>query len=312
MRYGILKKLKEAQAFVSGEELAADAGVTRAALWKHLKAMKEEGARIDSVTGRGYRLHTPPDVPRAEYVKAYMSADAEVFFEDSTGSTNEDAKAAALVSGIERAVFISGQQTQGKGRKGRSWVSPPGGLYMSFLVRPDIEPDKVPGLTLMASVKFCEALEQETGTSAHIKWPNDILIGGKKAAGILTESMIGMDGVEYVVCGIGINVSTRFEGELKKKAYSVDTNRTLLAAEAADRFFEGYDTFLAEGLKPFMPEFRRRNAISGQVTVISPRGNETGGFAGFDDTGAILLSIDGQEKRYVAGEVSLRGDGVYV
>lgn len=309
MKYDILKQLKDAQGYVSGEALAGS--VTRAALWKHIKAMEADGARIEGVTGKGYRLISPPEVPRAEYVKAYISADAEVFYKDSTLSTNDDAKRAAADKSIKRAVFIASEQTAGRGRKGRVWVSPAGGLYMTFLVRPDIEAESVPGITLMAAVKTCEAIESVSQLKAEIKWPNDVLISGRKLAGILTESMIGMDGVDYIVCGVGVNVLPP-EGEFKNTACHIAVGRMLLAAAITDSFFEGCDEFERGGLSPFMNDFRNRSMLSGEVTVSSPAGSETGTFLGFDDSGALLIDCSGKKKRFVAGEVTLRGGGIYV
>lgn len=309
MKYDILKQLKDASGYVSGETLGGN--VTRAALWKHIKAMEADGAAIEGVTGRGYRLISPPQVPRAEYVKAYLSSDAQIFYKDSTFSTNDDAKQAAADKSIKRAVFIASEQTAGRGRKGRVWTSPAGGLYMTFLARPDIEADSVPGFTLMVAVKTCEAVESVAPVAARIKWPNDVLSGGKKLAGILTESMIGMDGVDYIVCGVGVNVLPP-RGDLKKTACHIGVNRTLLAAAVIDKFFEGYDGFVRGGLSPFMNDFRNRSMLSGDVTVNSPAGSETGTFLGFDDTGALMLSCAGERKRFVAGEVTLRGRGIYV
>ncbi len=309
MKYDILKQLKETQGYVSGETLAGS--VTRAALWKHIKAMEADGARIEGVTGRGYRLISPPEVPRTEYVRAYMSADAQVFYKDSTLSTNDDAKRAAADKSIKRAVFIASEQTAGRGRKGRVWTSPPGGLYMTFLARPDIEAESVPGFTLMAAVKTCEAVESVAPVKVTIKWPNDVLRGGKKLAGILTESMIGMDGVDYIVCGIGVNVLPP-KDEFKNTACHIAVGRMLLAAAVIDRFFEGCDEFARSGLAPFMNDFRSRSMLSGEVTVSSPAGSETGTFLGFDDSGALLVDCAGKKKRFVAGEVTLRGGGLYV
>ncbi len=308
MRHEVLKRLKDAGGFVSGEKLGD--GVTRAALWKHIKAMKADGADIESITGRGYRLVSPPDVPRAEYVSAYTTADAKVFYKDVTTSTNDDAKQAGR-DGQDRAVFIAGRQESGRGRKGRVWSSPTGGLYITFLVRPDIEAEKAVGITLMAAVALCEAVEKTAGVSPKIKWPNDALVNGKKLSGILTESMMSMDGVEYAVCGIGTNTGTNFVGELAEKACSINVNKTLLAAALTDSFFDGYDKFLSGGFASFMHKFRERNALSGEVTVTSAGGSETGEFSGFDDSGALLLRREGEVKRYVAGEVTLRGGGIY-
>jgi len=317
MRQKIYAQLKNTDGFISGETLSTALGITRAALWKHINAMKTDGALIESVTSRGYRLISPPTVPRAEYLAAHTRHDMPVYYKPSVTSTNDVAKTAAQSEPGE-AVFIAGQQTAGKGRKGRTWVSPKNaGLYMSFLVRPSIEPARVSGLTLMAAVALSDAIQAATGIHTQIKWPNDILIGGKKAVGILTESLLNMDGIDYIVCGMGINVAQKsFDDELKEKATSLTmhgkTNTTELAAAIIDAFLDALDIFTRDGLSPFMSAFRARSAISGRVSVISPGHRDTGDFAGFDDDGALLIESGGQTKRFIAGEVSLRGENGYV
>jgi len=306
--------------FVSGEALSTPLGITRAALWKHIKAMQEDGAVIESMPSKGYRLISPPTVPRAEYVAAYLHRDVPVFYQRSVTSTNDVAKEAGQDRSLRRAVFIADEQTAGKGRKGRTWASPRGdGLYMSFLLRPDIDPSRISGLTLMAAVALTDAIASTTGLSAGIKWPNDILIGGKKTAGILTESLLNMDGVDFIVCGIGINVAQpRFDGELADTATSlamsggIGINRTLLAAAVINAFMDAADVFEKDGLAAFMPAFRARSVISGRVTIISPGRRDTGECLGYDDDGAIRIDCDGNIKRFVAGEVSLRGENGYV
>ncbi len=314
MRDDIYRQLIGTDGFVSGGALGEAYGVTRAALWKHIKAIQEDGAGIESVTGKGYRLVSPPKIPRAGYVRAHMRRDIPVFYEDSVASTNDVAKTAAHETDLQTAVFIAGEQTAGKGRKGRVWASKPGqGVYMTFLVRPKTDPEKISGLTLAAAVAVCAAIEAVTESVPLIKWPNDVIVDGRKAAGILTESMVNMDGIEFVVCGIGINTdASLFEEEIRGTAFALNANNTLLAAAVIDRFLDAYDTFETSGLAPFMDVFRRRSAIAGTVTVTGTGGSETGELAGFDDDGAILLNCGGQTKRYVAGEVSLRGERGYV
>lgn len=311
MRDVIYRRLKEAGGYISGEVLSGELGVTRAALWKHIRAMEADGAVIDSVPRRGYKLISPPDVPLADYVSAHIRHDIPVFYRPVTASTNDDAKTAARK--MQTGVFIAGEQTAGKGRKGRIWVSKPrSGVYMSFLVRPKTAPERVAGLTLAAAVAMCRAIESVSDVSALIKWPNDIIVSDKKAAGILTESMIGMDGVDFVVCGIGVNTRPAFDGELADRAAAITANGTLLAAAMIDKFLDAFDEFEQDGLAPFMNEFRRRSAISGTLTVSSPSGSETGELVGFDDDGALLLNVGGETRRYLAGEVSLRGENGYV
>jgi BirA family biotin operon repressor/biotin-[acetyl-CoA-carboxylase] ligase len=311
LRDVIYRRLKETNDYISGEALSGELGVTRAALWKHIRAMEADGAVIDSVPRRGYKLLSPPDVPLAEYVGAHIRRDIPLLYQPVTGSTNDDAKAAAR--NMQTGVFIAGEQTAGKGRKGRVWVSKPrGGVYMSFLVRPKTAPERVAGLTLAVAVAMCHAIESVADVTALIKWPNDIIVCGKKAAGILTESMIGMDGVDFVVCGVGVNTRPSFEDELADRAVGITANGTLLAAAMIDKFLDAFDAFEQHGLAPFMDEFRRRSAISGILTVSSPSGSETGELVGFDDGGALLLKVNGETRRYLAGEVTLRGEHGYV
>ena len=314
MRFEIFKSMVDAVGFVSGETLSEPLGVTRAALWKHIKAMQVDGAEIESVTNKGYRLVTPPIVPRAEYVRAYMRRDVPVFYEEQTQSTNETAKAAARDSRLKEAAFLAGEQTAGKGRLGRTWVSRPGqGVYVTMLIRPTTDPARVSGITMMAAVAVCQAIDQMSDGQPRIKWPNDVLVDGKKAAGILTESMVQMDGVEFVVCGIGINTCAEaLDSETAKIASVVNANPTLLAAAVIDRFFSAFEVFEKEGLAPFMAIYRERSAVNGTITLTSAGGSVTGTFAGYDDEGAILIDCGGETKRFVAGEVSLRGENGYV
>ena len=241
------------------------------------------------------------------------SAIKNIKYLKSVTSSNDIAKK----SSETEAVFVADEQTAGKGSKGRSWQSRKGdGLYMSFLVRPKIEMSLIPGITLMVAVVVCNAIEQVCGVAATIKWPNDVLVGGKKVAGILTESVFGAEGVERVVCGIGINTNQRFSGELQDKAASLKirkkSQKMLLCNKVVSSFFDGYDAFLSKRLAYFMPEFRQRSAISGEVTIIEPNAQSTGALVGFDDTGAIIIDIGGEKRRFIAGEISLRGENGYV
>ncbi len=314
MRFEIFKALKDADGFISGEALSETLGVTRAALWKHIKAIQADGAQIESAVSKGYRLVSPPLLPRAEYVRAYLHSDVPVFFEERCASTNETAKTAARGGSLMQAAFIAGEQTAGKGRLGRAWVSKPGqGVYATMLIRPKIDPSRVSGITVMAAVAVCEAIEAVSALKPRIKWPNDVLLDDKKAVGILTESMVQMDGVEFAVCGIGINTCAEaLSGEIVGIASAVEANPTVLAAAVIDGFFEAFEVFEQKGLAPFMEDFRGRNAVSGLVRLTLAGGSVLGQFIGYDDEGAILIETDGETKRFVAGEVSLRGERGYV
>ncbi len=313
MKHIIYKLLSSADGFVSGGQLGAALKITRAALWKHIKAFEADGAVIESVTGKGYRLISPPAVPRAEYVKAHINRVIPVFYKESAVSTNDMARTAAQDVALDSAAFIAGEQTAGRGRNGRRWVSAPGqGLYISILIRPKLSIESISGITLMAALAVCEAVEKTSNETAYIKWPNDIIVNGKKAAGILTESMLNPDGIDFAVCGIGINTNAGKLGSLSQTAYAPKANNTLLAAAVIESFFSLYDIFIKEGIAAFMPAFRKRSAVAGTVTLSSFNEKITGELIGFDDTGAIIIRSGGAEKRFIAGEISLRGDNGYV
>lgn len=231
----------------------------------------------------------------------------------SVTSTNDEAKKSDLL----QAVFIADEQTAGRGSKGRSWQSEKNkGLYMSFLIRPRIEPKAIPGLTLMAAVTVCNAIEKYADVNAQIKWPNDVLLNGRKAAGILTESVFGSGGVERVVCGIGINTNQTFSGELDIKAVSLEISdkdkKMLLCEEIIASFFKDYEVFTKKGLAAFLLEFRQRSAVSGNIKIILPSETLSGIFIGFDETGAIIIENENGRQSFIAGEISIRGEHGYV
>ena len=230
-----------------------------------------------------------------------------VFYRSITASTNDDQSGGSQYADrrVYRGRTDGGQRPQGPHLR-------PALRRVCRSSRPRTAPERVAGLTLAAAVAMCRSIESVADVSALIKWPNDIIVSGKKAAGILTESMIGMDGVDFVVCGIGVNTRSAFDSELADRAVAITANDTLLAAAMIDRFLDAFEEFEQHGLTPFMSEFRRRSAISGTLTVSSPSGSETGELAGFDDDGALLLNVSGEVRRYLAGEVSLRGEHGYV
>ncbi|MBR0469795.1 MAG: biotin--[Clostridia bacterium] len=177
MKQRILDILKNADDFVSGEDISNKTGISRAAVWKHIKSLKNKGYEIDSVTNRGYRLVSSPDLITAEGITQNLNTEfigRRLFIYDETDSTNERAKASGEIEG---SVFIAEVQNHGKGSRGRGWVSPRGtGIWHSILLKPDIPPSEVSQITLVAGLAVCKAI----GMDAKIKWPNDIVIGTKK------------------------------------------------------------------------------------------------------------------------------------
>src|SRR5690606_22693461 len=199
MKNKILEKLKNSGDFISGQEISKEFHMTRAAIWKYINILREEGYNIESVPSKGYRLSSLPDLLTYEEIKEYLNTDfigRSVYYFDSIDSTNKKAKEIAIDES-EGAVLIAEEQTQGKGRMGRSWVSPKSkGIWMSIILKPDLEPMKVPKLTLIGAAAVHKALDN-MGIKTQIKWPNDILINGKKICGILTEMSGELNMVNY-------------------------------------------------------------------------------------------------------------------
>ncbi len=222
----ILNCLSNRDGYVSGEELSENLGVSRTAIWKNINSLRDSGYEIESVTNRGYKLISRPDVLTAEEIAAGLNTEflaKQIYDFYETDSTNEEAKRRALRGAPNGSLFIAELQLGGKGRLGRTWASPAGdGLWFSILLRPNSIPEQITSLTLLAGLAVCGAVQLCTGCAAMIKWPNDIVIGSKKVCGILTEMAAEIDRIDYVVVGIGINVNNAsFPEKLHTKATSL-------------------------------------------------------------------------------------------
>src|SRR5919198_2054958 len=217
--------------FVSGEAISDKLGLSRAAVWKHVEALRAQGYRIDAVPARGYRLAGIPDRLGALELRPLLNTHdlgQVVHWHDEVGSTNDLAKALADDGAAHGEVVVAEAQSAGRGRRGRSWPSPPGrNLYLSAVLRPDLPPARAPELTLVASVALCQAVRQ-ADVAASIKWPNDLLVGGRKLGGILLEMAAEPDQIQWVVLGIGVNVNGRpedFPEEVRPIATSMAIER---------------------------------------------------------------------------------------
>lgn len=226
MYYKILEELKKVESYISGEELGEKLGVSRAAIWKGIQKLKEQGYEIEAVSNKGYHIIQNQDLYNGIEIKEVCNTTKiakEVYFYEQTDSTNNCIRKLAKEGKKEGVVAVAEIQTAGKGRRGKGWQSPKGtGIWMSMLLTPNITPPEAPVLTLLAGLAVCRAIRQQTGLTAMIKWPNDILISNKKICGILTELYAEMDSVHFVITGIGINVNTEvFPDELQKTATSL-------------------------------------------------------------------------------------------
>lgn len=304
--------------FVSGSELAERMGVTRAAVWKYIKALKDEGYDIEAVTNRGYRLSPSSDVITADGITNGLGDLAGVFRIEvlqSCSSTNLvlRERAAALK---EWHTVVAGSQTAGRGRLGRSFWSPDGtGLYMSVFLRPNLPAAETTFITTAAAVAVCRAIEELAGIKAGIKWVNDIFVNGKKVCGILTEASLDMESgtVGHAVLGIGINVTEPeggFPEELKEIAgavfpYRQKNMRSRLAATVLRQFYSIYTNFPN---RDFVKEYQALSFLVGKEVSVLRGGNaEPATVLRVDDLCRLAVRYpDGREETLSGGEVSVR------
>lgn len=318
-REQILEALWRSETPVSGERLAAALGVSRAAVWKEIAALREEGYEIESRTNRGYRLCAAPDVlSEAEILALSAPAAPRLYLLPEVDSTSTYAKRLAL-EGVREAVVIAERQTGGRGRLGRSFASPAGkGLYLSALIRPPLETADCALVTACAGVAVCDAVEELAGRRPSIKWTNDPQFDGKKLCGILTElSTEGESGrVLSLVVGVGINVSqteTDF-GELAGSATSIvlstgkQVRRAALAAAVIRALTRMERALHEEGTERYITQYRADCSTVGKaVTVITPRGRRAARALAVTDRAELLVEYeDGSREALSSGEVSVR------
>jgi len=306
---------------VSGHDLAEELGISRNAVWKHIEALRERGYVIESTHARGYRLAAAPDALTTQAVGDRLATrwlGRRLVCHDVTGSTNDDACALARQGADEGTVVLADAQTKGRGRLGRDWVSRPAlNLYASIILRPVVAPADAPQLSLVAGVAVAQALEA-AGAPAGIKWPNDVLIDGRKVCGVLTEIEAEADMVGFVVVGIGVNLNSErddFPADLHDKAVSVrmalgrTVERARFAATLFGCFESAYDRWRDGGFAPLRSDWERRSVLIGRPVQVAGAGAQTSGTCiGIDTDGALLLKgEDEQVRRVIAGDVTLIG-----
>lgn len=323
----VLTYLRNSEDYVSGQQLCDRLGVSRTAVWKVINQLKEEGYRIESVSRKGYRLvESPEDVySRSEILSRLHTkwAGQNLHFFEETGSTNPDAKRFAEEGEPHGTTVVAERQTAGRGRRGRSWVSPAGkSVYFTIVVRPKFDPDKASMITLVMALSVAEAIQEVTGLPAGIKWPNDIVVNGKKVVGILTELSVTpeMNEIQFLVAGVGVNVNQdsaeEFPEEIRETATSLKIEsgrriaRAVLLERILTRFEENYETFertLDLSLLKESYEARLAGKDAG-VRVLDPAGEYTGISRGINKTGELIVERENGETVLVyAGEVSVRG-----
>ena len=323
---GILKSRKGE--FVSGESMSRALGVTRAGVWKAVKVLRSDGYVISSVTNRGYRLEGARDVLTKEEVHEYIKSQGigkKLVFLDTVDSTNTYAMQLASRGGEHGCVVLASAQTAGRGRQGKRFISPKDkGVYMSIILRPDAPVREMETFTAFTAVAVCDAIEEVCGFRPGIKWTNDIMYGGKKLCGILTEiSVEGESGmIRYMVVGIGINVSSvpeDFSDEVRAVAGSLETRagksvgRARLAADVINKMDRMYAN-MREERSYYLGKFRAGCITVGHnVKIVSGRTEKFAYAVGIDDSAALIVEYeDGSREALKSGEVSIRGIDGYV
>ena len=324
MRARILKLLRQqSQDYLSGEEISRQLAVSRTAVWKHIRELKNHGYEIEAHPRKGYRLKSRPDLLLPEEIRAGLSTQllgSQIVHFYDTSSTNNEAKRLAADDAVEGTIVVSEAQTLGRGRLNRGWFSPPGGgVWVSVILRPPFPPQEAPKCTLMAAVATVEAIREVSGLACGIKWPNDILWQGRKLVGILTEMSAEMDAINFVVLGIGINVSLQendFPEELRNIGASIsmgagrEVSRVEVLQKLLERLEYWYDVVKKEGFEPVLKAWRRESITLGQpVRVLAGEETYDGVAEELAEDGSLLVRTENDLRRVLAGDVSLRLQG---
>jgi BirA family biotin operon repressor/biotin-[acetyl-CoA-carboxylase] ligase len=318
----ILSALREA-APVSGAELSKLLGISRAAVWARIEDLRKLGYDIEAGPHLGYRLISTPDVLHADDLSArigkslVIGRDIRVF--EQTTSTNDIAARLAQDGVKEGAVIFAESQSKGRGRLGRSWISPPRkGLWFSILLRPNMRPQAATQLTVAGATALVRAIQQQTEIEPEIKWPNDILIRGKKVAGILTELTAELERVKDIVLGIGVDVNIdEFPADLRKIATSLKietgahVDRAALAAAMLRELDRDYARICAGEFAEVAEEWQERCTTIGQEVSIRLGERVVRGIAeALDSDGAMLLRTEhGHLERIIGGDVTIEKKG---
>lgn len=321
MKTEILKVLRERGDYVSGQQLCEHFHVSRTAVWKAINQLKEEGYEVEAVRNKGYRITSSPDVITKEELASQMDtkwAGQELYCFDEIDSTNTKARQLGDQGASHGTLVVSDCQRTGRGRRGRVWESPKGkNIYMSLLLRPEFSPDKAAMLTLVMALSVYDGLKENMDLDLKIKWPNDIVCGGRKLVGILTEMSTEIDYINHVVIGTGINVNIdEFPEELKEMATSlkIETGcrqkRSTIITSVLRNFEKNYKIYTETcDLSKLQDKY---NSIlinkDQEVRILGEKQTYTAYALGINEKGELLVrKPDGSVNTIYAGEVSVRG-----
>lgn len=305
--------------FHSGELLGEQLGITRTAVWKLMQKITELGLKVDAITGRGYRLSHPVELLQEQQIVDWIHPDAgkllsgiELGFEVDSTNTSLMRNATALGSGY---ALLAEMQSQGRGRRGRHWVSPFGAnIYLSLLWRFEEGSSRLSGLSLVIAVALARVFESLGAKDLSIKWPNDLLADGRKLAGILIDVAGESDGPCHVVVGVGVNHAMPPEAAAEidqpwsdLASAGVGAGRNQIAGMLLNELLLTLEQFQNSSLEPFMQDWQRLDATYGQnVLLYLPKSTISGIGRGVDSQGLLLIETPNGVDRYASGEVSLR------
>jgi BirA family biotin operon repressor/biotin-[acetyl-CoA-carboxylase] ligase len=307
--------------FLSGEELSRRLACSRTAIWKHINSLREAGYEFDSAPRRGYRLiHKPTKLNTAELIGGLTTKvmGRKLYIFDEIDSTQTKAHALVGTGASEGTLVIAETQTSGRGRMGRKWHSPQGkGIWMSLILTPKIPLFYTPQLTLLAAVALCRSIQKVCRVDIGIKWPNDLLIGGKKVSGILLESSGEDERLKYVIAGFGISANLKpddYPPELRSKATSLaiesgaDVNREELIQIFMQEFEDLYALYHEQGFAPIRILWEALSvSLYRPIRTMTPSGYVEGIAESIDHTGALTIRTEsGEMIKVISGEVELR------
>lgn len=330
MKGKILRILRRQEGYVSGQELCERMGVSRTAVWKAIRQLQETGYEIEALQNKGYRLLTAPDILTETELFSLQRTDwlgKKIYCYEEVDSTNTQAKRLAEEGAEHGSVIVAEVQTAGRGRRGHQWSSQGGtGIWFSIILKPELMPPQAPMLTLVAAMAVVKALGRLPGIKPLIKWPNDVILSGRKVCGILTEMSAQIDYVNYIVTGIGINVKKQdFPKEVSPVATALETewmygtkvgeeremfpNRAELLEIVLEEFEHYYQLYMqTRDVTLFLEEYHARLVNKDkQVKVLDPKGEYEGIARGINGNGELLVERDNRIVAVNSGEVSVRG-----
>ncbi len=325
MKAELLAVLREAKDYVSGQSLCDRFGVSRTAVWKAVNQLKNAGYEIEAVQNKGYRLHFVPDIISEFELKSRRKTKwigQELVYLNTVDSTNTKVKNLAEEGYPNGTLVVADSQTAGRGRRGRVWESPAGNsIYMSLLLKPEINPNNASMITLVAALALSKAISETTKRPAGIKWPNDIVMNGKKVCGILTEMSAQFDYVNHIVVGVGINVHTEsFPEEISHMATSLflETGERINRSELIEAVWEAFEYYYeiylqTEDLSNLVKEYNAHLVNMHQmVKVLDPKEPFDGKAMGITARGELIVDTWESRRLVSSGEVSVRGIYGYV